>query len=96
MMKFRSFRNGADDFEILVCCQWLLAPWGATLVPAGTMGIVPVGTVPLLGLSRQQKPPEIKTFMLLGDDGVVLFEATLADIARFLKNHDYARQSRLH
>jgi hypothetical protein len=35
-------------------------------------------------------------FMLLGDDGVVLFEATLADIAHFLKNHDHARQRRLH
>jgi hypothetical protein len=35
-------------------------------------------------------------FMLLRDDGVVLFEATLADIAHFLRNHDCARQSRLH
>jgi hypothetical protein len=35
-------------------------------------------------------------FMLLGVDGVVLFEATLADIAHFLRKHDRARQRGLH
>ena len=45
---------------------------------------------------RRREKAGLGTFMLLGDDGVVLFEATLADIAHFLKNRDRARQSRLH
>jgi hypothetical protein len=45
---------------------------------------------------KRREKAGLGTFMLLGDDGVVLFEATLADIAHFLKNHDYVRQSRLH
>ena len=35
-------------------------------------------------------------FMLLGAADVALFEASLADIAGFLKNHDHTRQARLH
>jgi hypothetical protein len=45
---------------------------------------------------RRREKASLGTFMLLGDDGVVLFEATLVDIAHFLKKHDNARQSRLH
>jgi hypothetical protein len=45
---------------------------------------------------ERRKKAGLGTFMLLGDDGVALFEATLADIAHFLRNNDCARQSRLH
>lgn len=45
---------------------------------------------------ERRKKAGLGAYMLLGDDGVALFEATLADIAHFLKNHDCARQSRLH